>query len=79
MPHPFHLILPVGTRIVIRNDVNRIGGGLLIATGAVGVIIESPADAKHAYKVRFNDAAEAMLRRTELSILKEFKGWVLHN
>ena len=74
MPHPFHLILPAGTRIVIRNDANRIGGGPLIATGAVGVIIVSPADAKHAYKTRFNDSAEAMLRRGEFSILKEFKG-----
>ena len=73
MPHPFHLILPAGTRIVTRNDANRIGGGPFIPTGAVGVVLESPADAKHAYKVRCNDGAEAMLRRNEFSILKEFK------
>jgi hypothetical protein len=29
---------------------------------------------EHAHKVRFNDGTEAMLRRNELSILKEFKG-----
>ncbi len=74
MPHPIHLILPPGTCIVIRNDANRIGGGPLIGAGAVGVIVAPPADARHAYKVRFNDGAEAMLRRSELSILKEFKG-----
>src|SRR5436190_15653986 len=74
MSHPIHLILSAGTRIVTRNDTNRIGGGQLIATGAVAVITESPGDAQHAYKVRFNDGAEAMLRRTEFSILKEFKG-----
>jgi len=72
-PHPIHLILSAGTRIVTRNETNRIGGGQLIATGSVAVIISSPDDAKHAYKVRFNDGAEAMLRRNEFSILKEFK------
>jgi predicted nucleotidyltransferase len=67
------LILSTGTRLVIRNDVNRIGGGSSIAAGAVAVIIESPSDGNHAYKVRFNDGAEAMVRRSEFSILKEFK------
>jgi predicted nucleotidyltransferase len=74
MTHPIHLILSPGTRIVTRNDTNRIGGGQLIPAGAVAVIIDSPADAQHAYKVRCNDGAEAMLRRNEFSILKEFKG-----
>src|SRR5215510_14613185 len=73
MSHSSHLILSPGTRIVTRNDANRIGGGQLVASGAVALITESPADAQHAYKVRFNDGAEAMLRRTEFSILKEFK------
>ena len=73
MSHPVHLILSPGTRIVTRNDANRIGGGQLIPSGAVAVITDSPADAQHAYKVRCNDGAEAMLRRNEFSILKEFK------
>lgn len=80
MSHPVHLILSPGTRIVTRNDTNRIGGqslashsAALIPSGSVGEIVQSPADAKHAYKVRFNDGAEAMVRRTEFSILKEFK------
>jgi hypothetical protein len=82
MSHPVHLILSPGTRIVTRNDANRIGGqavpapnsaGARIPVGAVAVIIDSPADAQHAYKVRCNDGAEAMLRRNEFSILKEFK------
>src|SRR5213594_484923 len=73
MIHPVHLILSPGTRIVTRNDANRIGGGELIQAGAVAVITDSPADGQHAYKVRFNDGAEAMLRRNEFSILKEFK------
>ncbi len=73
MSHPIHLILSPGTRIVTRNDANRIGGGVLVPAGAVAVITDSPADAHHAYKVRGNDGAEAMLRRNEFSILKEFK------
>jgi hypothetical protein len=68
--HPVHLILSAGTRLATRNDVNRIGGGSSIAAGAVAVIIESSSDANHAYKVRFNDGAEAMVRRSEFSILK---------
>jgi len=74
MSHPVHLILSPGTRVVTRGDANRIGGGELIAAGGVALITESPCDAQHAYKVCFNDGAEAMLRRSEFSILKEFKG-----
>jgi uncharacterized protein len=74
MSHPIHLILSSGTRIVTRKVANRLGGGQLIPAGAVAVITDSPADAQHAYKVRCNDGAEAMLRRNEFSILKEFKG-----
>ncbi len=73
MSHPIHLILSPGTRIVTRNDANRLGGGPRIPSGAVAVITGSPSDAQHAYKVRCNDGAEAMLRRNEFSILKEFK------
>jgi predicted nucleotidyltransferase len=74
MSHPVHLILSSGTRIVTRNPANRIGGGQIIPAGVVAVITEAPSDAQHAYKVRCNDGTEAMVRRTEFSILKEFKG-----
>ncbi len=74
MSHKMNLVLPSGTRIVTRSEANRIGGGTAIPSGAVGIIMESPTDAQHAYKIRFNDGADAMLRRTEFSILKEFKG-----
>jgi predicted nucleotidyltransferase len=79
MSHPIHLILSAGTRIVTRNPVNPIRGVAMndgraeIPAGAVATIIVSPADATHAYKVRFNDGVEAMVRRSEFSILKEFK------
>ncbi len=50
MSHPVHLILSPGTRIVTRNDANRIGGGPFVGAGAVAVITDSPGDAQHAYK-----------------------------
>lgn len=74
MSHPIHLVLPSGTRIVTRNPVNQFGGGKMLPAGSVAVITDSPADAQHAYKVRFNDDSAAMVRRTEFSILKEFNG-----
>ncbi len=73
MRHPIHLILPAGTRVVTRSATLRIGGGSTIPGGTVAVIVASPTDASHAYKVRANNEAEAMLRRSEFSILKEFK------
>ena len=80
MSHPIHLILSPGTRIVTRNPVNPIigqsdsaDGRAPISAGAVAVILQSPLDAHHAYKIRFNDGVEAMVRRNEFSILKEFK------
>lgn len=73
MNQPIHLILSPGTRIVTRHKSDTIGGGTPIPAGAVAVITDSPGDARHAYKVRSNDGSEAMLRRTEFSVLKEFK------
>lgn len=78
MSHPVHLILSPGTRVVTRNETKSImppnaAPSSLIPTGAVGSIVESPTDALHAYKVHFNNGLEAMLRRTEFSILKEYK------
>ncbi|MBI4026385.1 MAG: nucleotidyltransferase domain-containing protein [Verrucomicrobia bacterium] len=73
------LILSAGTRVVTRGEANRIGGGAAVPAGAVGEIVGSPSDATHAYRIRFNDGAEAMLRRTEFTILKQFKSNGLDN
>ena len=39
----------------------------------MGVVIQSPSDHLHAYRVRFLDGSEASLKRHELALLKEFK------
>ena len=41
--------------------------------GAVGVIVQAPADYWHSYRVRFPDGFEAALKRAELSVLSHYK------
>jgi hypothetical protein len=70
-PHPEQLplppILPVGTKVVARVEVAG------HAAGAVGVIVQSPVDARHAYRVRLMDGAEVSLRRGELVVLRHYQ------
>jgi hypothetical protein len=61
-------MLPTGAQVVTRVDPRHAAGNVARPRGAVGVIVASPADARHAYRVRFADGAEASLRRSELSI-----------
>lgn len=64
------LIVPPGTRIVAEGDVVVGETGATMPAGAVGVIVRSPSDGTHAYRVRFPDGGEASLRRPEFRILK---------
>lgn len=41
--------------------------------GAVGVVVKSPADRRHAYRVRFSDGFEAALHHDDLVLLAEYK------
>lgn len=66
-----HLILPVGTKVVTRIEARALVGGTVHPGQSVGVIVAAPLDATHAYAVRFVDGTQAMLARSELSILKE--------
>jgi hypothetical protein len=66
-----NMILPPGTQIVTRVAVKAAGSDLQHPAGAVGVIIKSPADHVHAYRVRFPDGSEAPLRRTQFAVLKQ--------
>ena len=67
------LILPPGTRVTAVAEVCIAETGATLPAGAVGVIVRAPADATHAYRVRFPDGAEASLRRSELRILKRVR------
>lgn len=66
-------IIPVGTQIVVHVDVTKGAGEVLFAAGAVGVIVKSPIDATHAYRVRFMDGTEMSLKRSEFSVRSHYQ------
>jgi predicted nucleotidyltransferase len=68
-----HLILPVGTQVVVLADVRGTDGKPVHPRGAVGVIIQSPGDPWHSYRVRFPDDFEAAFVRRELAILSQYQ------
>ena len=72
-----NLIIPSGTEVVVRVEASRLGGDGTVSKGAVGVVAQSPTDGRHAYRVRFPDGAEAMLKRKEIAVLKHVQRWGL--
>jgi uncharacterized protein len=69
--HP-NLIFPVGTQIVTLADVPG-AGGFILSGGTVGVVVKSPTDQEHSYRVRFPDGFEASLKRDEITLLARFQ------
>jgi uncharacterized protein len=71
----FHsnLIFSAGTQVVTLVDIPGSAGLVLHPRGTVGVIVKSPTDAEHSYRVRFLDGFEAPLRRSEVTMLARFK------
>jgi hypothetical protein len=72
-PDPLPPILPVGTKVVSRVPVSKEHGQVIHAAGAVGVILNSPVDPLHAYRIRFLDGFESSLNRDELAVLKHYQ------
>ena len=68
-----HLILPLGTRVVALVEVRGSDGKSVHPRGAVGVVIQSPSDYWHSYRVRFPDGFDAAFHRQELAILTQFQ------
>lgn len=68
-----HLILSVGTRVVALVEARGPDGKAAHPRGAVGVIVRSPSDYWHSYRVRFPDGFEAPFKRQELSVLSQFQ------
>ena len=69
--NPNHIIA-IGTAVVIGDNIFR-KGEVLFPEGAVGIILESPADHTHAYMIRFPDGTVHAMKRTEFSIQKIFR------
>ena len=68
-----NLIFSEGTQVVCLREIVGQNGRTLHPKGAVGVIIRSPGDLDHSYRVRFPDGVEEALRRDELVMLAHFK------
>ncbi len=71
--HPQGLIYSTGTQVVALRTIYGQGGRLLHPTGAVGVVVKSPGDLDHSYRVRFPDGVEEALRRDEIVLLAKYK------
>ncbi len=68
-----HMVLSVGTQVVSLKEVRGTNGAILHPKGAVGVIIKSPVDNRHAYMVRFLDGFELAMKRKEFAIRKQYQ------
>lgn len=67
------LIYSPGTQVVAQKDVMAANDRIAHPAGAVGVIVRSPVDRTHAYRVRFSDGFEAPIHHDQLVRLSEFK------
>lgn len=67
------LIYSVGTQVVTRKDVMSKEDRIAHPAGAVGVVVRSPLDQQHAYRVKFLDGFEAALHHQQLVRLSDYK------
>lgn len=68
-----NLIYSVGTQVVALKAVQGSDGQAVHPAGAVGVVIRSPRDRNHSYRIRFPDGFEAPLHHHNLMLLAEYK------
>jgi hypothetical protein len=71
-PNP-SFILPVGTQVVTLVQINDSDSVTLYPRGAVGVIVKSPSDNSHSYRVRLADGFETSLHRHEIAVLRHYQ------
>lgn len=67
------LIYSAGTQVVAGKDVMAASDRIAHPAGAVGVIVRSPVDRLHTYRVKFSDGFEAAIHHDQLTRLAEFK------
>lgn len=71
--HPPNLIYSPGTQVVALVEVLGQSGKVLHPRGSVGVVVRSPVDSEHSYRIRFADGIEASLRRDQVTMLARYK------
>ncbi|MCY2977724.1 MAG: nucleotidyltransferase domain-containing protein [Planctomycetota bacterium] len=67
------LIYSVGTQVVVQKETYHVNRRVAHPAGSVGVIVRSPIDRTHTYRVKFNDGFEAAVHHDQLIRLSEFK------
>ncbi|MFO0923565.1 MAG: nucleotidyltransferase domain-containing protein [Pirellulales bacterium] len=67
------LLFSVGTQVVVQKDTYHLNHRVAHPAGSVGVIVRSPIDRSHAYRVKFNDGFEATVHHDQLVRLSEYK------
>jgi predicted nucleotidyltransferase len=67
------LIYSVGTQVVVQKETYHANRRVAHPAGSVGVIVRSPIDRTHTYRVKFNDGFEAAVHHDQLTRLSEFK------
>ena len=70
--HP-NLIFSVGTQVVTLVDIPGSAGLVLHPRGTVGVVVKSPTDHEHMYRIRFPDGFEAPLKRSAIAMLALYR------
>lgn len=74
-----NLIYSVGTQVVALKQVQGPNGEAVHPSGAVGVVVRSPHDRQHSYRIRFVDGFEAPLHHDNLMLLAEYKQGVIND
>ncbi len=68
-----NLICSPGTQVVALVEILGQGGKVLQPRGSVGVVVRSPVDLEHPYRVRFADGSEELLHRDQVTMLARYK------
>lgn len=67
------LIFSIGTQVVVQKDTYHANRQVAHPAGSVAVVVRSPMDRSHAYRVKFNDGFEAAVHHDQLVRLAEFQ------
>lgn len=70
-------ILPEGCQVVVLREFTGQGTRVVHPRGAVAIVIKSPEDRSHSYRVRFPDGMEEPVRTDDLIALAHYKNAIL--
>jgi len=65
--------MAVGSQVVSLVEISESNGRVLHPEGSVGVVLKSPSDLEHSYRVRFPDGLEWSLKHSQLVLLARYR------